>query len=178
MGGAASGSWAMGEPHSEQKRRWTSMPEEPLLVYFLTGPLMVKLSLGTTVTSARTVSNWGGGIRISTGQLLTVGGTALALAVIAVVVRSNQGLVDRSGVSDRFAQTVTSKRHDGSGSGSDSRKVLKGIELRTLERSGRVFKAGRGARSVIDVEPDFMYSDLYLLHTKHTLTLSVPHQPA
>lgn len=29
IGGAASGSWAMGEPHSEQKMRWTGWPEEP-----------------------------------------------------------------------------------------------------------------------------------------------------
>jgi hypothetical protein len=31
IGGAASGSWAMGEPHSEQKMRWTGFPELPLL---------------------------------------------------------------------------------------------------------------------------------------------------
>lgn len=30
ISGAASGSCAMGEPHSEQKRRWTTFPEEPL----------------------------------------------------------------------------------------------------------------------------------------------------
>lgn len=53
ISGAASGSWAMGEPHSEQKRRWTMLPEEPLVPeYFLTGPLMVSLSLGTTATRA------------------------------------------------------------------------------------------------------------------------------
>jgi hypothetical protein len=52
ISGAASGSWAMGEPHSEQKRRWTSLPELPLPVHFLTGPLMVSLSLGTTATRA------------------------------------------------------------------------------------------------------------------------------
>lgn len=52
ISGAASGSWAMGEPHSEQNRRWTSWPEEPLLEYFLMGPLVVNLALGTTVTRA------------------------------------------------------------------------------------------------------------------------------
>lgn len=52
ISGAASGSWAMGEPHSEQKRRWTALPEEPLPDHFLMGPLMVSLSLGTTATRA------------------------------------------------------------------------------------------------------------------------------
>lgn len=40
------------EPHSGQKIRWTSKPEDPLLEYFLAGPLMVSFSLGTTVTRA------------------------------------------------------------------------------------------------------------------------------
>lgn len=52
IGGAASGSWAMGEPHSGQKIRWTSWPEEPLLENFLVLPEMVSLSLGTTTTRA------------------------------------------------------------------------------------------------------------------------------
>ena len=52
ISGAASGSWAMGEPHSEQKIRWTGWPEEPLLVYFLAGPLIVNWALGTTATRA------------------------------------------------------------------------------------------------------------------------------
>ena len=52
ISGAASGSWAIGEPHSGQKIRWTSKPEDPLLEYFLAGPLMVSFSLGTTVTRA------------------------------------------------------------------------------------------------------------------------------
>ena len=52
IGGAASGSWAIGEPHSEQKVRWTSWPELPLLEYFLAGPLIVNLSLGTMATRA------------------------------------------------------------------------------------------------------------------------------
>lgn len=52
ISGAASGSWAMGEPHSEQKIRWTAWPEEPLLEYFLVGPLIVNWALGTTVTRA------------------------------------------------------------------------------------------------------------------------------
>ena len=52
ISGAASGSWAMGEPHSEQKMRWTSWPDEPLLEYFLVGPLMVSFALGTTATRA------------------------------------------------------------------------------------------------------------------------------
>lgn len=55
IGGAASGSWAIGEPHSEQKVRWTSWPELPLLEYFLTGPLMVNTSLGTMATRAALV---------------------------------------------------------------------------------------------------------------------------
>lgn len=42
----------MGEPHSEQKMRWTSWPDEPLLEYFLVGPLMVSFALGTTATRA------------------------------------------------------------------------------------------------------------------------------
>lgn len=50
--GAASGSWAIGEPHSLQKMRWTALPELPLPAHDLVGPLMVSLSLGTTTTSA------------------------------------------------------------------------------------------------------------------------------
>lgn len=53
ISGAASGSWAMGEPHSEQKIRWTSLPEEPLPAHDLVGPLIFSFSFGTTVTRAR-----------------------------------------------------------------------------------------------------------------------------
>lgn len=42
----------MGEPHSEQKRRWTAFPEAAVPVHFLTGPLMVREALGTTATRA------------------------------------------------------------------------------------------------------------------------------
>lgn len=52
ISGAASGSWAMGEPHSEQKIRWTSLPEEPLPAHDLVGPLSCSLALGTTATRA------------------------------------------------------------------------------------------------------------------------------
>jgi hypothetical protein len=52
ISGAASGSWAMGEPHSEQNRRQTAFPELPVPFHFLTGPLRVSLSLGTTITRA------------------------------------------------------------------------------------------------------------------------------
>lgn len=58
ISGAASGSWAIGEPHSEQKIRWTSLPEEPLPAHDLVGPLIFSLSLGTTVTRARDALNW------------------------------------------------------------------------------------------------------------------------
>ena len=56
ISGAASGSCAMGLPHSEQKRRQTDLPEEPLPSHFLIGPLIVSLSLGTTTTRAVRVS--------------------------------------------------------------------------------------------------------------------------
>lgn len=52
ISGAASGSWAMGDPHSEQKSRQTALPELPVPCHFLTGPFMVNLSLGTTQTRA------------------------------------------------------------------------------------------------------------------------------
>lgn len=52
ISGAASGSWAMGEPHSEQKMRWTALPELPLPAQLLVGPRMVSLALGTTATRA------------------------------------------------------------------------------------------------------------------------------
>jgi hypothetical protein len=110
IGGAASGSWAIGEPHSEQKRRQTDLPELPLPSHFLIGPLMVRVSLGTTATRAKGTlelmppRNDGGG--------RTVGGTALALAVIAVVVGCDEGLVDLSLVGDSTTQTVSSERHN------------------------------------------------------------------
>lgn len=52
ISGAAEGSWAMGEPHSEQKIRSTLFPESAVPVHVLTGPLMVSLALGTTATRA------------------------------------------------------------------------------------------------------------------------------
>lgn len=52
MGGAASGSWAMGEPHSPQKMRCTGLPEEPTPAQLLVGPVMVTLSFSKTVTRA------------------------------------------------------------------------------------------------------------------------------
>ena len=52
ISGAASGSWAMGLPHSGQNSLQTELPEEPLPSHFFTGPLMVSLSLGTTATRA------------------------------------------------------------------------------------------------------------------------------
>ena len=42
----------MGDPHSEQKRRQTALPDEPVPFHFLMGPLMVNFSLGTTATRA------------------------------------------------------------------------------------------------------------------------------
>lgn len=57
ISGAASGSCAIGDPHSEQKIRWTAFPEEPLPAQDLVGPLMVSLSLGTTATRATRESN-------------------------------------------------------------------------------------------------------------------------
>lgn len=57
ISGAASGSWAMGEPQSEQNRRQTDFPELPVPSHFLIGPLMVSLSLGTTATRAVYESN-------------------------------------------------------------------------------------------------------------------------
>lgn len=112
ISGAASGSWAMGEPHSEQNRRWTSWPDEPLLEYFLTGPLMVNWALGTTVTRAFLLATM---LPLSRrgGTSRTVGRTTLSLAVIAVVVGRNSRLVDVRRVFDSFAKTVTGKRHCG-----------------------------------------------------------------
>jgi len=48
--GAASGSWAIGLPHSEQKLRVTFLPESPLLVYSLTGPEILTALLWNTAT--------------------------------------------------------------------------------------------------------------------------------
>lgn len=50
--GAPSGSWAMGEPHSEQNQRQTALPDSATPFHFLMGPLEVNLSLGTTQTRA------------------------------------------------------------------------------------------------------------------------------
>lgn len=52
----------------------------------------------------------------------TVGRTALALTVIAVVIRGDGRLVDSRGVGDSAAKAVTGERHVDDG---DSRKVLK-----------------------------------------------------
>ena len=52
ISGAASGSCAMGEPHSEQKMRWLALPEVPFFAKLFCGPRMVSLALGTTATRA------------------------------------------------------------------------------------------------------------------------------
>ncbi len=52
MGGAASGSWAIGEPQSPQNQRQTALPESAVPFHFLSGPFTVNLSLGTTQTRA------------------------------------------------------------------------------------------------------------------------------
>lgn len=52
ISGAASGSCAMGEPHSPQKMRWTALPEEPVPAQLLVGPEMATLSFWKTVTRA------------------------------------------------------------------------------------------------------------------------------
>lgn len=52
ISGAASGSCAMGDPHSEQKMRCTSLPELPLPAQDFVGPVMVSFALGTMVTRA------------------------------------------------------------------------------------------------------------------------------
>jgi hypothetical protein len=52
ISGAASGSWAMGEPHSSQNQRQTALPESAVPFHFLSGPLTVSLALGTTQTRA------------------------------------------------------------------------------------------------------------------------------
>jgi hypothetical protein len=52
IGGAASGSWARGEPHSGQKIRCTALPDEPLPAQLLVVPLMVNSSFLTTTTRA------------------------------------------------------------------------------------------------------------------------------
>lgn len=52
ISGAASGSWAIGDPHVGQKTRCTALPELPLPAHDLVSPLILSLSLGTTVTRA------------------------------------------------------------------------------------------------------------------------------
>jgi hypothetical protein len=52
ISGAASGSWAMGEPQSPQNQRHTDLPELPLPSHFLRGPVTVREALGTTQTRA------------------------------------------------------------------------------------------------------------------------------
>lgn len=56
----------------------------------------------------------------------TVGRTTLTLAVVAVIVGSDEGLVDLDGVGDRLAEAVSVHRHDEV----DSHKVLKDGECR------------------------------------------------
>lgn len=113
ISGAASGSWAMGEPHSEQKTRCTALPELPTPAQLLVGPLTVSLSLGTTATRAATLLtciSLRGGLG---GGGSTVGRAALALAVVTVVVGDNGGLVDVDGVGDGLAQAVSAENHGG-----------------------------------------------------------------
>lgn len=50
--GAASGSCAIGDPHSEQNHRYTALPLSAVPFHFLMGPEVVNLSLGTTTTRA------------------------------------------------------------------------------------------------------------------------------
>lgn len=57
--GAASGSCAIGDPHSEQNHRYTALPLSAVPFHFLTGPVVVNLSLGTTTTRARSTENGG-----------------------------------------------------------------------------------------------------------------------
>lgn len=52
ISGAASGSCAMGEPHSLQNMRWTALPEVPVPVQLFVGPEMATLSFWNTVTRA------------------------------------------------------------------------------------------------------------------------------
>lgn len=111
ISGAASGSCAMGEPHSEQKMRWTALPELPTPAQLFVGPLTVSLSLGTTATRAAAVLAC-----IFVHELRgesTVGRAALTLAVIAVVVTDERGLVDVDGVRDGLAETVSAENHVG-----------------------------------------------------------------
>lgn len=70
---------------------------------------MVSLSLGTTATRAITkVNNY---IFHQGLPPLTVGRATLALAVIAVIVGSDQRCVNVHGVRDSFAKAVSGERH-------------------------------------------------------------------
>ena len=91
------------------------LPDEPLVPeYFLTGPLMVSLSLGTTATRAW----WWLAICLQRiifkdgcSERRTVGAAALALAVVAVIVASDQRSLDVSRVGDGLAEAVSGERH-------------------------------------------------------------------
>lgn len=123
ISGAASGSWAMGEPHSEQKMRWTALPEEPTPAQLFVGPFTVSLALGTTATKAVIGKGWlaqTDGNQRRGKKEITVGGATLTLAVIAVVVPDKSGLVDVNRVGDSFAETVAGERHDDDGDLDDS----------------------------------------------------------
>lgn len=52
ISGAPSVSWAIGEPHSEQKMRCTLLPDLAVPVHDLVGPEIVSLSFLTTQTRA------------------------------------------------------------------------------------------------------------------------------
>lgn len=59
------------------------------------------------------------------GRRLTVGRAGLTLAVIAVIIASEEGLLGvLDGVSDSLAKAVTGKRHVGGCGGVDLKKAL------------------------------------------------------
>lgn len=108
--GAASGAWVIPEPHAEQKVRWTSRPEPPLLTKLVVGPLMLTLSLGKMTERAKT------GVRIETkhnqpGGGPTVGRTSVALAVVAVVIDNRVRLLSVDAVSNSLTEAVTGNSH-------------------------------------------------------------------
>lgn len=66
------------------------------------------------------------------GVRLTVGRAGLTLAVIAVIIGSEEGLFSvLDGVSDSLAKAVTGERHVG-GCGGFELEKLKGFELRKM----------------------------------------------
>jgi len=120
ISGAESGSCAIGEPHSEQKIRWTALPELPMPAQLLVGPLISTLALGTTATRAYSIVSlqswqWSPVVSvwddISIGELLTICRATLPLAVIAMIVAREEGLVNINSVGHSFAQAVAVENH-------------------------------------------------------------------